>query len=122
MAASRKKTRKQTTNPAPIGTAEAGAAGTPGKRTAKPKATPKPKPAAKPGPVAKAARPKAPAKRGSRRSAAAEAPAPTGRTVKTATGKSLVIVESPTKSRTLTKFLGRVVRVATDVAAAGPAR
>ena len=76
---------------------------------------PRPKPVAEAGdgaPVAKkvakrAAKPRAASKTPSRRKAAAESENGEAAAEKSAAGKSLVIVESPTKSRTLTKFLGR---------------
>src|SRR5207249_1644827 len=64
-----------------------------------------PTPAATDGAQARAAKPRGSGKAPARR---ATAPPKAGtRSARTSTGRSLVIVESPTKSRTLTKFLGR---------------
>src|SRR5882672_4155355 len=109
MAAKKKATRKQTANPTPVvgeaaGDASAAPAPAAAKRAAKPRGAVKRPSAAKAGSAARSksaagseSAPQTAPKRGTRRSAAVEASAPAGKAVKTTTGKSLVIVESPTK-------------------------
>jgi len=97
MATSTSRTRK-------MAAPEAGGPAAPAKRPraagAPPRAGAKPHRAA---PAPRKPRAKTPAAAGAKRAAAKT---PAGETVRGA-GKALVIVESPTKSRTLTKFLGR---------------